>query len=139
MFVTDEVQKAHLTEALAKRREELEAHVAMKAALSAPNAMDIGGVDGIGVGDVVPFRKRQQDPAPRGPRPPVQQPMRPAAGLELQKLVAKSKEPGSKLNKAELATLSAGAPGDFGRYLNAKLHERAPATMAVIAKRAVKR
>jgi hypothetical protein len=49
---------------------------AFKNALAPDQALVIGGEPGA---NVVPFRKAQPSPSPQRPRPPVQQPLRPAA------------------------------------------------------------
>lgn len=105
----------------------------MKAALSPSNAMDIGGEPG---SEIIPFRKRQTPP--QRPRPPVQQPYRPAATDELAKLVTKSRVPYVKLSKHELHVLAT-ETSEFGKYLNLKLMERCPDTINAIQKRAGRR
>jgi hypothetical protein len=70
--------EAENAEALRKAREtDQDQHELMKAALRTPAAGLRTG------GDVVPFRKT----APPRPRPPVQQPLRPAAADDLRKYI----------------------------------------------------
>ena len=135
--------EAENADTLRKRRADDASVVnSFKAALAPDRTLVVGSSDGGPFGDVVPFKKREQSPPRQQPRPPAQQPMRqpyrPAATADLAKLVAKSREPGVRLNKAELHILAT-QTSEFGKYLNAKLIERCPDTISAIQKRAGRR